>query len=61
MLVLTRKPGEQIVIRNGEEEIRITLVRGDRVRIGIDAGKHWNIVRTEIADEEPARQAGGTG
>ena len=47
MLVLTRRPGEQIVI---DGNIRITLVsiRGDRVRLGIEAPPTVTVDRQEI-------------
>lgn len=48
MLVLTRKADEQILIG---DEIKITLVRvrGNSVRIGIDAPKNIRVVRGELA------------
>ncbi len=54
MLVLTRKPGEKIVIGEG---IIITVLSADggRVRIGIDAPKSVPILRAELVfDQEPA-------
>lgn len=47
MLVLTRKKGEGIVIG---KDIKITLleVKGDGVKIGIEAPKSVNICRQEI-------------
>ena len=53
MLVLTRKADEQILIGN---EIKITLVRvrGNSVRIGIDAPKHIHVVRGELAAKDTA-------
>lgn len=47
MLVLTRRPGEQIVI---DDNIRLTVVsvKGDRVRIGIDAPPSVVVDRQEI-------------
>lgn len=47
MLVLTRRPGEEIVIDN---DIRITIVtlRGDRVRIGITAPPSIVVDRGEV-------------
>ncbi len=50
MLVLTRRPGEEIVI---DGNIRVTLVsiRGDRVRIGIDAPPSVVIDRAEIHEK----------
>lgn len=54
MLVLSRKMDEQIVIG---DEIRITVLRvkGDRVKLGIQAGKELKIMRGELLDvaEEP--------
>lgn len=47
MLVLSRKPGERILIG---EEIAVTVVRigPNTVRIGIDAPRDMNIVRDEL-------------
>lgn len=56
MLVLTRRKDEQIVIN---ENITITVVevKGDRVRLGIDAPKDVPIRRNELAarDAEEVR------
>lgn len=50
MLVLSRKPGE--AIRIGEDiEISIIEVRGDTVRIGIDAPRNVPIFRKELIAE----------
>jgi len=47
MLVLSRKPGERILIG---EDIVVTIVRigPNTVRLGIDAPGHLNIVREEL-------------
>ncbi len=47
MLVLSRKPGERILIG---EDISVTVVRigPNTVRLGIDAPKDKNIVREEL-------------
>ena len=48
MLVLSRKAGESIRIG---DDITIHIVKtGDRVRIGIDAPRSVNVVRTELVD-----------
>ncbi len=49
MLVLTRKPGEGIVIG---DDIRITIVelKGGGIRIGIDAPPDKKIYRQEVYD-----------
>ena len=52
MLVLSRKPGETILIG---ETIVITVVRvkGDNVRIGISAPRDIPIARSELLREVP--------
>jgi carbon storage regulator len=47
MLVLSRKKDERIII---DERITITIleVRGDKIRIGIDAPKEIPIMREEL-------------
>ena len=47
MLVLSRKPGERILIGS---DVKITVIRigPNSVRIGIDAPGHVNIVREEL-------------
>lgn len=54
MLVLSRKPGERIVIDGG---ITVTVVEiiGNRVKIGLEAPGHVSILRGELmADPEVA-------
>lgn len=49
MLVLSRKPGERILVGN---DVVITIVRigPNTVRLGIDAPGHMNIVREELCE-----------
>lgn len=47
MLVLTRKKGESIQIGN-DIEIKITSIKGDQVKIGINAPKNIEIHRKEV-------------
>jgi carbon storage regulator len=56
MLVLSRKPGERIMIG---DNITVTVVRigPNNVRLGIDAPRHLNIVREELCVELPAGSA----
>ena len=51
MLVLSRKPGEKILIG---DDVTVTIVRigPNTVRIGIEAPRSMNIVRDELC--EPA-------
>ncbi len=52
MLVLSRKPGEKILIG---DDVTVTIVRigPNNVRLGIDAPRHLNIVREELCAEAP--------
>ena len=56
MLVLSRKPGEKVSIGS---DIRFVVVevKGNRVRIGIDAPAEVRIVRAELC-ESPAGPIG---
>ncbi|MGZ4445113.1 MAG: carbon storage regulator CsrA [Nocardioides sp.] len=58
MLVLSRRPGESVVLG---EDITITIleVRGDVVRVGIDAPRSLKVHRAELLAqlEESNRQA----
>lgn len=47
MLILTRRPGEAIVV-NGNIKITVVGVKGNQVRIGIDAPKEVTVNREEI-------------
>ena len=49
MLVLSRKPGEKILIG---DEVTVTIVRigPNTVRIGIEAPRNMNIVRKELTE-----------
>jgi carbon storage regulator len=49
MLVLSRKPGEKIHI-GAQITITVTEVKGNRVRVGIDAPGQVAIVRGELQD-----------
>jgi carbon storage regulator len=47
MLILTRKPGERIVI---DDQITVTVleVQGNRIRLGIEAPKEIPVMREEL-------------
>jgi carbon storage regulator len=51
MLVLTRKPGEPIVI-DGSIVVTVLNVQGNRVRIGIQAPQSVAILRQELRDRD---------
>jgi carbon storage regulator len=48
MLVLTRKPGEEVVI-DGHIRIAITGIQGGRVRIGVTEPAGVRVDRAEVA------------
>jgi len=54
MLVLTRKPGQRIVINAHGESIVVSLVstRNGQARIGIEAPRDIGIAREELAPLE---------
>jgi carbon storage regulator len=53
MLVLSRKPGERILIG---DDVAVTIVRigPNTVRLGIDAPREMNIVREELCHRAEA-------
>ena len=62
MLVLSRYVGEQIVI-GGDVVVTVVEVRGDKVRLGIEADKATTIHRREVQDaidKDAAKAAGGS-
>ena len=56
MLVLSRKKNESVVI-NGNIKVTIVEVRGDKVRLGIDAPQDIAIHREEIAEVIAEKEA----
>lgn len=47
MLILTRKPGERLII-NDDITITVLEFNGNQVRVGIDAPSHVTIFREEV-------------
>jgi carbon storage regulator len=47
MLVLSRKPNEAIII-NGNVRVTVVAVKGDRVRLGIEAPRDVSVDRGEV-------------
>ncbi|MDP2872544.1 MAG: carbon storage regulator CsrA [Bacillota bacterium] len=50
MLVLTRKRNQSIIIGD-EVEVTVLEVRGDQVRLGINAPRRVSVHRREVYDE----------
>jgi len=51
LLVLSRKEQQEIVI-DGGIRVRIVNVRGDRVKIGIEAPEQIKVMRAEILESD---------
>ena len=61
MLILTRKQGDSVVVRHPEGDIVVTYLslqgpEGTELRIGFDAPKGVDIVRSEILDRYPTKR-----
>ncbi|HUV03848.1 MAG TPA: carbon storage regulator CsrA [Armatimonadota bacterium] len=56
MLVLARKTGQRIVI-GGEIEITVLDIRGDQVRLGIEAPRSIAVHRKELLEQGAAENA----
>lgn len=48
MLVLSRQVDEKIIIGDGEITITVVDIRGDKVRIGIEAPRDTTVHREEV-------------
>lgn len=56
MLVLTRKPGEAIVIGD-DVEIEIVAIGGGKVRVGVTAPRETSVHRKEVWTELQAARS----
>jgi carbon storage regulator len=69
MLVLSRKQNERIFIADEEIAITVIDIRGDKVRLGIEAAKDisihrgevWEAIKREKASGGSRAATGGTG
>jgi carbon storage regulator len=60
VLVLSRRPGESIVIGN-QVVVTVLEVRGDQVRIGVDAPREVQVHREEVFRQLEAENAQAAG
>jgi carbon storage regulator len=60
MLVLSRKPGEEIIVGHNIR-LRVVAIRGNQVQLGVTAPAETLILRSELcqAPELPAESNGG--
>jgi len=52
LLVLTRKPGQTVVVGGQLLVVSVLEVKGNVVRLGFEADKDLNIRRGELVDEQ---------
>ena len=50
MLVLSRRAGESFLIGDSIE-VQVVSIKGDRVRIGVDAPRNISVLRRELIEE----------
>ncbi len=60
MLILTRRVGETVMIGN-DVTVTVLSVKGNQVRIGINAPKHVAVHREEIYERIKREQQGDNG
>ncbi len=48
MLVLTRSVGQRLIINEGEIKLNVLEIKGNQVRIGVDAPRNITVHREEI-------------
>lgn len=60
MLVLTRKPGQSIMIGDGVK-VQVLSVAGEKVRLGITAPRDVSIFRDEVYDRIESERSEGEG
>jgi carbon storage regulator len=56
MLILTRRIGESVMIGD-DVSITVLAVKGNQVRVGIDAPKHISVHREEVYERVKAAKA----
>ena len=59
MLVLTRKKNESIII-NAVIKITVVEIRGDKVRLGIEAPREIDVHRQEVYEQIHGKRPEGT-
>ena len=61
MLVLTRRNGEELLLRDGDGlsiEITVLRISGNSVRLGISAPESIGVLRAELEEEDASIRGG---
>jgi carbon storage regulator len=58
MLILSRRVGEELMI-DGEIRIKVVSIKGDRVRLGIEAPPTVRVDRLEVHERRLAEETNG--
>jgi carbon storage regulator len=53
MLVLTRRPSEKIIFPGSGITVQVLEIRGHAVKIGVDAPREIQVLRAELAADNP--------
>lgn len=61
MLVLSRKKNESIVINHNTIKITVVEIRGDKVRLGIEAPREIDVHRQEVYEQIHGKKNDGSG
>lgn len=61
MLILSRKKNESIVFGDGSITVVVVEIRGDKVRLGIEAPKEMPVHRKEVFESIKRNEQGGGG
>lgn len=59
MLVLTRKPGQVVVLNGGQIKVTVTEISSGQVKLGFDAPPEVKIHRAEIQERIDSAAATG--
>lgn len=51
MLMLRRKPGEQVIVNNGQMRVKVISVNNNEVVLGFNAPTHIAINREEVEQQ----------
>jgi len=57
MLVITRRVGESIIINDKEVIFKVLGIRGNQIKVGVDAADRVSILREELYERIKAKES----